>query len=313
MNTQYLALAKGTPNILEPGIYFDMPRDQYDAIPAFNQSLLKKWIEMQSIPAEFKVWFDERHADREISDAFRIGQALDCALLDPVKFEQEFVVVPQDAPKKPTSAQRNAKKPSPDSVSAICWWDEWNAKTADKTVLDFHEYNSVRRMRQELLECPDTADVFAQCRKAVIVSEIEGFPVKAEFDLWNPKTEHILDLKTAESVQPRDFARNAIKFGYDKQVAWYLELAKSVGVEKSVFDFVCVRSSAPYTVAVHSVMPEIVQPHRNLVINARAKLISALYEVAHRLKSDEWQGFSHYSPLEFPRWATRENGDDFNL
>ena len=56
--------------------------------------------------------------------AMTAGSLLDCLLFEPHRLEERFFIMPENAPKKPTSAQLNAKKPSAESLEQMAQWDE---------------------------------------------------------------------------------------------------------------------------------------------------------------------------------------------
>ena len=68
-----------------------------------------------------------RSPDRERdepTEAMKLGTAVHSAVLEPESFASDYIVVPADAPRRPTTVQLNAKKPSDDTVIAIEWFSE---------------------------------------------------------------------------------------------------------------------------------------------------------------------------------------------
>jgi exodeoxyribonuclease VIII len=114
----------GVPLPFAPGIYRNMAREVYDRIPALSSTVIKKWIKLQSVPSVFKHWVDHRWEEQP-TEALLLGSALDCLRLENGLFASKFITVPPDAPKRPSSVQRNAKKPSPETVGAIAWWNRF--------------------------------------------------------------------------------------------------------------------------------------------------------------------------------------------
>jgi exodeoxyribonuclease VIII len=292
--------------MLEPGIHLGVERADYDRLPYLNNTSLKKWMELRDIPAEFQHWMQGRWADAERSEALLKGGALDTLLLEGSDaFAAKYAVVPEEAPKRPSKTQLNAKKPSPETIEAIRWWAEWEEAAAGKHILKSFQSYEVSRMANALMECDATKDVFQHCSKAVLVADIFGARCKCEVDLWNPATEHMLDLKSARDVAPKAFAKDALKLGYNFQWTFYLAMAKALGVDKHVFDFVCVRNDEPWTVAVHSILPRDNDQHRNLTNRSTWALEEAVAELVDRLNHNTWSGYDHYSALTFPDWAAR--------
>ena len=83
-----------------------------------------------SDPLEF---FSSKPKERTADMAW--GSMVDCAWITPELFKAQFVVLPAKAPRKPTKAQRGAKKPSEDTVKAIEWWDRFEKITEGKQII----------------------------------------------------------------------------------------------------------------------------------------------------------------------------------
>lgn len=304
-------LARGTVANVSPGVYPAMPREQYDAIPAFNQSTLKKWIELRSIPSEFKWWLDHRH-EQEISDALLIGKAVDTLLLGKNDdFNAEFVELPSDAPKRPTATQWGAKKPSPETVDAIAYWSQFERHRKGRLMIKSEMLQKAQLMAEKMKTDPDIIglDLFNHCQKTVLVAEVHGFPVKCEVDLWSEKTTHIFDLKTCRDVTRDGFAKAVVDHGYDKQAAFYLMIANAIGFEKNVFDFFCILNEEPHTFAIHSISPLDVVTHRDIIEASQLQLIDALKELAGHLESDSWPSPRGFQPINFPFYHERNCRD----
>jgi hypothetical protein len=299
------ALCHGTPVAVEPGVHLNMPRTEYDRIPAISATVLKKWLQLEAVPSEFSYWLKTRW-DEPISESLLIGLALDTMLLEPGLFERKFAVIPENAPTKPSRRQREAKKPSPESIGAIAWWDSFNAKANGKQILTNPQCEIVNRMLAALRESQSIDGVFENCQKVVLIGELFGLPAKAEIDLWNVRIPHILDLKTAADVSPIWFADAARKFGYLEQASFYLLLARACGFDfKRIFTFIAVRNTAPWTVKPHQFAPFDDTDHWGLFEGTSARLKRAAAELSQRLDAGEFQDDLDWQLLKFPEWVVR--------
>lgn len=304
-------LCKGEPLDVAPGVYFDMARETYDRIPAFSQTVLKKWLELGSIPSEFAFWLktrnEEKDSERELSESLLIGSALDCFLLEREQFTAKFIEIPANAPKKPTSAQRNAKKPSAETIEAIGWWDAFERQAEGKRVINSYHISVVNRMAQNLVAKDATRDILDNCRKAVLVAEIDGYPCKGEIDLFCEAGEHLPDLKAMEDVTPDGFSKSFRKYGYNHQATFYLKLAAAADYPKSIFDFVCVKNNQPYTVKVHSFDPYDDEKHAAIYAGSWSVLSRAMRELGERLESGIWD-----DGLEFEKIPVASSWVDYS-
>ena len=181
--TGYPELCRGEAvQNIGPGIYQHIPRTTYDNIPAMSSSVIKKWLRLQSTPSVFKYWLDNRW-DETPTESLLIGSALDCMRLDGL-FSAMFTTVPPDAPRRPSKSQVNAKKPSPETLGAIAWWDKFQKENQGKTLLSTDQLRRVIGMNKALGANLGLDGVFQHCKKSVLVGEIDNWPAKAEIDLW---------------------------------------------------------------------------------------------------------------------------------
>lgn len=126
-----------------PGIYADMPNEEYHRIAAVGSSGLKEAIYTAATYQKNYLSQEALEADESETVATRMGSALHCLVLEPAEFAKRFVTVPEDAPKKPSVTQRNAKNPSADTVTAIMWWDKFAMANAGATILPPEEMAAV--------------------------------------------------------------------------------------------------------------------------------------------------------------------------
>jgi hypothetical protein len=82
------------------------------------------------------------------SKAMDDGTLLDCIVFEPQKFDEKFFIVPDDAPKKPTKAQRNAKKPKPETLMQILKWDEIQAQVNGRIIVTSEEKEEAEYLKR---------------------------------------------------------------------------------------------------------------------------------------------------------------------
>jgi exodeoxyribonuclease VIII len=296
------ALCRGTPTLHEPGIYTGLSRERYDNIPALSATVIKKWGRRYSVPSVFKHWLKTRW-DEPQTEALLLGSALDCLRLEREFFNHRYTTVPPDAPKRPSKVQINAKKPSPETLSAIAFWNKFNEENSNKTILTNDQMALIHGMDHALEKSPATDGLFANCSKVVLVGEVYGLPAKAEIDLWNPRTEHIMDIKTAVDVSMSGFLQSVDRFDYLVQAAWYLLLAQSLNFDKQVFDFVAVGNEEPYPVKVHPFICDGSQLKHSLLFTAvRQKVKRDAFSLMDVLADGKFEDDPDWHPMEFPEW-----------
>src|SRR5690606_12577178 len=88
-------------------------------------------------PAHFWHYVHEPHDDSTKETDF--GRMYHCASLEPDVFGTTYAVMPEDAPRD-LRRFRNAKKPSDETLRAIEWWDEFEARNAGKVFVPRSDY-----------------------------------------------------------------------------------------------------------------------------------------------------------------------------
>jgi len=124
---------------MESGIYPNISHDKYHSMTDIvSNSYLGR---LDKCPANAKIPMPD-------SPALSFGRAYHSFILDGQKsFDRDFVVIPEDAPKAPSSAQIKVKKPSDETIAAIKWWFDFNNLNDKKTILQKEDYESSSRLR----------------------------------------------------------------------------------------------------------------------------------------------------------------------
>lgn len=111
-----------------------------------------------------------------------------------------------------------------------------------------------------------------------------------------------VDYKTATSANPAQFQRAVMDYGYHQQQAFYEDGLAEIGLTDVGFLFVVQSKSAPYTVSVCQIDPEIVALGRRQ--NRRA---IELY--ARCIEQDRWPGYDGIHTVGMAGWAVKQIED----
>lgn len=184
------------------------------------------------------------------------GNLAHCAVLEPAAFDDRYVMTPSDAPKRPTEAQWNAKKPSPDSLAAMDWWSEFNAENVGKRVITTDQYEIAMRQADSIRALPEVQQYLVSGKAEVSAfwtDSITGVKCRCrpDFAHWlSASSVVLLDVKTFSSAAAEEFRRQCARKRYHVQDTFYSEgfsVAARVNVEK--FIFVAVETEWPYAAA----------------------------------------------------------------
>lgn len=129
-----------------------------------------------------------------------------------------------------------------------------------------------------------------------------GVMLRARTD-WlreTPSGRVAVDVKTAESSDPADFEKEAAKFGYHVQQAWYEHTFALAGVPLSAFLFVVVAKRAPHLVTVCELPARAIDLGRDTARRA--------IDLYHRCATTEtWPGHGHgIHQIDLPAWEYKK-------
>jgi hypothetical protein len=280
-----------------------MLQDPYHIFDPENPTISKSELDvLNQSPAKYK---------RQIIDgikpkpgrALTFGQAFHASVLEPLIFEESFVVMPDElgAMKKTTKAGKEAHA-------------EFAGENEGKIILTPQEGVDLQGMTRSIFDHPIAARLLqdvAQVEQAHFAelsrfSEIAERPVNLRCKpdmITNGGT--VVDLKSTSSTLVDWFVKAAEPFRYDVQAVHYSAvLAESCGVEfdPSEFLFVVVSKFAPYDCAVFALEPDD-------CAHASDEWADDLETYARCLKSGQWPTrFQHQETVTrrfLPGWRRR--------
>jgi hypothetical protein len=264
------------------------------------KGISRSGLSLMDVPKKYWYKYLSGEAEREETKALRIGGAFHTLTLEPHKFTDSCIIVPEDAPKRPSITQRNAKKPSADTVAQILWWDEFNAKCDGKTVIKSDEIAVMKAMAQSVLSEPASRKVINA--DGIIEPSFFWFDEEFEIDAkcrpdYYRKDGIVVDLKTCADAGEEAFQRSVMNYDYDLQAFMQIEgIHKVTGDRPTDFIFVCIEKEAPYCAAFYTATPE-------LIACGEAKYRRLMKIYAACKKADKWPGYGSFiRPLNMPEW-----------
>ena len=281
----------------QPGIYPNLPEQVYRSAQGISQTEIK---EVEVSPAHFAA--RKFGKAKEPTDAQVVGTLTHALVL---QNRQLFCVVPEDAPRKPTQAQINAKKPSDETLAAIQWWKTYEFNTRGKTPVSKEQADHLFEMQAAVLRHPIANSIL---RRATLASaevaafkkhEETGLMMKGLADLVVHDDDNFMvlpDLKTtpAGGASSKEFSKSIFNWGYHRQAAWYLDLFGATH-----FMFIAVEKEPPYAVAVYKLQTDAIEMGRRA--NERdLRILKKCFD------ENKWPGYSE--EIEFiglPEWAKK--------
>jgi PDDEXK-like domain of unknown function (DUF3799) len=278
------------------GVVHDMPLAEYLAVDALSSTGLKLLARSP--------WHFVNRADRDPTPAMLRGTLAHCAVLEPHAMAQRYVVVPEDAPNRPTRRQWEAKKPSPESIDAMKWWIAFEQDNAKREIVSRADYALCQEQLEAVKREPELAAMLRAGAGEVSVfwtDKATGLYCKARPD-WLPPADAgrvtPLDLKTTIDESPSGFGRAAARLRFDLAAAHYtagIEAATGLRVEQFVFGAV---SSKPPVLAVPYVLTDEIRDQGR---DERRELMERL---AWCRRENQWPAYgTGFQLLDFPAWA----------
>lgn len=308
MTTEHTMIADGIYPLLDERVYRNDP--------AIAVSDLK---EMNLSAAHF---YSKKFGGyrTEQTHAQYIGTLTHLSALEPEVYRSKVVLDPPDAPRKPTSAQLNAKKPSEDTIAAIKWWDDWNKANGDKTILSADEMAQIDGITAGITLNPDAAGLLQGARKELAMFKTitvngQEIRIKGKADIvcsdQGINSDVIADIKTVDRgyANANDFSYSIQKWGYAQQAAWYIDLYNlltstddpfTTAVKKRRWVFIVAEKEPPYVTVT-------LELDENAIASGRAINRRNLETLAYCFQTGVWErplngtrGF-----VTSPEWAKK--------
>lgn len=269
---------------LKPGLLRGLTFDEYARIDAANSSMLKLFRRSAAHAREAMV----RPSDQ--TDEQRIGHVCHAAILEPERFEAEFIPAP-----KVDKRTREGK----------ATWATFQADHAGHTVVAEAEFDLARALRDSVWAHP-TARLLLQGKGlnevvSVWRDPVTGLLCKSRYDRMTALNgwSVIVDLKTAADASRRAFERSIAYYGYAEQAAFYLDGANALAPRERKFIFIAVEKVRPYAVAVYELDEDAVQLGRD-------DYQRHLRTYAECVATGQWPGYPDGIDLiSLPPWAFR--------
>lgn len=278
--------------ITEPGLYLDIPEDQYHMDPVQGGSLSVSGAKLL-LQAPAKYDYARRHPHQS-TKAMDLGTTVHGLVLG--KGADIAVLHYDDRRTKAYKA------------------DEEFALAAGRVPMLAKDYDEARAIADAVLKHPTAGGLFTQGD-----AEVSMFWRDEEFGIWLRgradymtyfgETPTIVDFKTTADASAEEFARSVYKYGYHRQDPHYREgWASILGCDPDSIDFVfvAVETEPPYCLAQYRVIPEHVELGREQNRIARERFRDCQ-------ERDVWPGYSEeIEDLELPRYGVQRIEKDIN-
>jgi exodeoxyribonuclease VIII len=271
-----------------------MTNAEYHSLPSISKSGLDL---IHRAPALYRY---RRANPTPQTPAMRWGTMVHTAILEPETLSSRYIVLPDDAPNKPTSRQRNAKKPSEETIAAIQWWDAFNELTVGRETISPEESNALNDIRAMAHGDPVAGPILAKIahvERSIFWTDTDtGIECRCRPDAILDNG-YILDVKTTQDASADSFSRSIATYRYHVQAAFYSDgYEAEFGAPPKGFAFLAIEKEPPYLCAVYLM-------DYKAVLRGRSEYQADLRTLRQCIDTDTWPGLS-IAPtrIDLPKW-----------
>jgi hypothetical protein len=184
----------------------------------------EKHLSYSSLSAFKKSPLDFLHykfQQKEQTPAMAFGSMAHNWILDYSTFWSKYYLIDNDAPKRPTIAQYNAKKPSDDTLAAIDYWDNLEQESFGQILITQNDLKELDKISSSLFKNISANNLILKCTEFEKEYDFnyDNFSFKSFIDAEDENIR--LDLKIVQNADPKKFQRDALAYGYHIQAAMY--------------------------------------------------------------------------------------------
>lgn len=313
------------PFELAQGVHDDVKEADYHRLQYFSNSMLQLF---RKSPAHLR-WALDHPDERKDSDAFRLGHATECAIMEPDKFAEQWVIaercaVPIASGKRKGEPCGNPGKFVSDGGGWFCGQhkkDGMSEPTGNVLTKDEHAMclNVQRAVSQNKLAHELLFGTKGKNQLTIVWEDrTTGVPCKGRLDRlcrWrNRRT--VVDLKSTQDASLWGFERSIYKFGYHTQHGMYNDGLVTLDQVKYKRDpvpadklFIVYEKEPPYSVVVYRLDDQAIE-------EGRAEYTHHMNRFKYCREKQSWPSYAENNNMSMepeyisiPRYAFKYTGD----
>lgn len=187
-------------------VIFDLPFSDYLKDPALSSHQA-----MEYLKSPLRYLHNKQHP-KEPTNAMIIGRAVHTAILEPEKFEKEFI-------KQPAFSQRKADQEAKAAFLENCGSLQ-PIKAAD--------WEMIEKITHSFRHSYPAQEIASFKKEVSLFFNVGGVDCKARIDALSVDGLVFVDLKTTEDPDPSKFRREFFYYNYDFQMAFYQMAIRAV-------------------------------------------------------------------------------------
>lgn len=282
----------------DPGIHEGVSFEDYRAWPALSKTTLE-WGAKESI-LHLKAAVDGKLTKPD-TDALAFGRALHTRLLEPARFKDEYIVVP-DFASDPVFALYANPRGTKEYKRRVETFREIHS---DRTFLERDDADTIEAMAASVFAHPGVAMLreAGGCEVSITWQHSTGIRLKGRLDKFTrfQGLPTIIDIKGVRSCEPDALSKQINDLGWHRQGAMYIDGVHALTGEWADFILICVEKTYPYAVSVQQVA------ERSIALGRR-QLLGVLQRWAHAERTGVYDAFGDdIGQIDVPEWQLRRD------
>lgn len=271
-------------------IYHNMPMPEYQARTDFlSKSMLSCLLRN---PAEYHARYVALDYVPEEKDHLNVGKALHTLIAEPHKWNLEYYVLDK-------SIKRDARHKAYQAALE---------EAGSRIVLTHSQNEAVMRMADGVSMNSEACKLMQgnTVNEASIFYEHEGRRFRCRPDILHPEGKYVVDIKTANTLEPKLWTSSAFSFSYMLSVAITLHgIRQAFSFANPEYYFVAVESGAPHFCRVFSTLDAPEGQQMSYYDVGKIALERALEKLETCSSEGVWPVYDRpeVEPMAIPSWA----------
>jgi hypothetical protein len=277
---------------MNTGLYPDLSFERYTSLERVNISNLKEM-------ARSALHYRYRCAHQKESATLSMGRSAHTAILEPERFERDFIVWDEVTDGGKMSPRRGKK------------WDAFCEFNKGKTVVKPDEFRFACNVRDAVRHKPVARKYLCDgpCELSLLWEDAETkAPCKGRLDLVTTvgQIDCIVGIKTSRDLDPRKFSAQAASLHYYLQWAFYYDGYSTLTGKSPRIVEICVEATPPYDVVVYVVPADVLELGRE----AYRELLVKLGDCE---RAKRWPGRADNEVVfQLPAYMQRDEDEDLD-
>lgn len=266
-------------NEVQPGVYPNIPNEEYHAGPGVSNSGLSLFLKSPK-----KYWYkylQETYKENKESDDKKFGSAVHAALLEPAEFDKRYFVTKKIA--------RRGKE-----------WEAILNEAGEKEILFDGDLKVIDLIKESILQLKIGKKLLDGKKEHSIywIDKDSGVLCRTRPDCYNDR--FVLDVKTTRDASPQEYPKSVYNYGYHRQAAMMLDGLEAI-TGKSYKDFIhlAIEKDPPYLLGVYNLDDDAIE-------QGRREYKAALIKFRECMEANYWPGYTEViQDLSLPYWALK--------